>query len=208
MGKTGIRRATLGRLPMYLQYILENVDTPTISASKIARDLALGEVQVRKDLSMICDAGRPKIGYETDVLRKCIEGILGTHDLTPVVIIGAGRLGQALLGYNGFLEFGLNIIAGFDTDPVKCGTEVFGKKIYSLDEFKEYCSSNGVSIAALTVPASEAQSVADFAVQNGITAIWNFAPYKIKVTEDVCVKQENLALSLAHLNISAKELNT
>ena len=205
MGKAGIRRATLGRLPMYLQYILESVDTPTISASKIARDLGLGEVQVRKDLSMICDAGRPKIGYETDVLRSCIENILGTHELTPVVIIGAGRLGQALLGYNGFLEFGLNIIAGFDNDPEKCGTEVFGKKIYGLEDFKEFCSSSGIFIAALTVPASEAQEVADFAVDNGITAIWNFAPYKIKVPEGIYVKQENLALSLAHLNISAKD---
>ncbi|MDO5138700.1 MAG: redox-sensing transcriptional repressor Rex [Oscillospiraceae bacterium] len=205
MGKTGIRRATLGRLPMYLQYILENVDSPTISASKIARDLGLGEVQVRKDLSMICDAGKPKVGYETDVLRGCIESILGTHDLTPVVIIGAGRLGQALLGYNGFLEFGLNIIAGFDNDPEKCGTEVFGKKIYPLNEFKDYCTENSVTIAALTVPAGEAQKVADFAVDNGITAIWNFAPYKISVPDGICVKQENLALSLAHLNISAKE---
>ncbi len=205
MGKTGIRRATLGRLPMYLQYILENVDSPTISASKIARDLGLGEVQVRKDLSMICDAGRPKVGYETDILRGCIENILGTHDLTPVVIIGAGRLGQALLGYNGFIEFGLKIIAGFDNDPQKCGTEVFGKKIYALNEFEKFCSDNNVSIAALTVPASEAQEVAEFAVKNGITAIWNFAPYKINVPENICVKQENLALSLAHLNISAKE---
>lgn len=205
MGKTGIRRATLGRLPMYLQYILENVDSPTISASKIARDLGLGEVQVRKDLSMICDAGRPKVGYETDVLRTCIENILGTHELTPVVIIGAGRLGQALLGYNGFLEFGLKIIAGFDNDPDKYGTEVFGKKIYPISDFQGYCSANNVSIAALTVPASEAQEVAEFAVKNGITAIWNFAPYKINVPENVCVKQENLALSLAHLNISAKE---
>ena len=205
MGKAGIRRATLGRLPMYLQYILENVDSPTISASKIARDLGLGEVQVRKDLSMICDAGRPKVGYETEVLRKCIENILGTHDLTPVVIIGAGRLGQALLGYNGFLEFGLIIVAGFDNDPEKCGTEVFGKKIYALSQFKEFCSENGVTIAALTVPAGEAQKMADFAVENGITAIWNFAPYKISVPDGICVKQENLALSLAHLNISAKE---
>lgn len=203
MKKTNIRRATLGRLPMYLQYIRENVDRPTISASKIAQGLGLGEVQVRKDLSMVCDAGKPKIGYETSVLKSCIESVLGTNDVTPVIIIGAGRLGQALLGYNGFREYGLDILAAFDKDPDKAGKKIYGKMIYPMEQLKEYCMHNGVNIAALTVPAEEAQGATDYAVENGITAIWNFAPFHISVPSDVCVKHENLALSLAHLNISA-----
>ncbi|MBQ8995909.1 MAG: redox-sensing transcriptional repressor Rex [Oscillospiraceae bacterium] len=203
MKKTSIRRATLGRLPMYLQYIRENVNTDTVSASRIAKGLGLGEVQVRKDLSMVCDAGKPKVGYETKVLKTCIESVLGTNESTPVVIIGAGRLGQALLGYNGFLEYGLKILAAFDNDPEKVNKEMFGKMIYPMEHLKDFCKENGVSIAALTVPAQEAQKATDFAVENGICAIWNFAPFRIVVPENIYVKHENLALSLAHLNISA-----
>lgn len=198
-----ISKATLGRLPVYLQFLRDRSGREYISAAAIAKGLRLGEVQVRKDLAASCGGGRPKVGYRTEELKQSLEEILGTHETTPVVIIGAGRLGQALLGYNGFAEYGLEILAAFDTDESKMLVRVGGKPVLPVSEFGRFCSENHVQIAALTVPAASAQEAADLAVSAGIRAVWNFAPYRVRVPDGIVVRQENLALSLAHLNVTA-----
>ena len=205
MRKSCITRPTLERLPLYLDYIRSNVDDDMISASAIARGLGLGEVTVRRDLSRVCREGRPKIGYPTRILTADIEALLGVNGCTPAIIVGTGRLGLALLGYKGFEEYGLKIAAGFDIDPAKADTSNPDHPVYILDELEHYCRIHEVSIGILTVPAEHAQSVCDRLTGCGITAIWNFAPYKLSVPDGVTVRQENLALSLAHLHVMAQQ---
>ena len=205
MKKSNITRATLGRLPIYLQYIRSYVTSNTISASAIARGLDFGEVQVRKDLSLICEEGRPKIGYQTGILVAALEEVLGIHSYEPAVIVGAGRLGLALQNYEGFSEYGLEIIAAFDANTAKANEKCGSKPTYPMEQFTQYCQMHDVHIGILTVPASEAQNVCDKMVQSGITAIWNFAPCKLIVPDTIAVKNENLALSLAHLHLSANQ---
>ena len=184
---------------MYLDYIYENVSTETVSAASIARGLSLGEVQVRKDLSLVCDAGRPKIGYRTELLLQALEGVLGVERVTPTVIVGAGKLGRALYDFEGFSTFGIVISAAFDSRPVRIGNET--KKIYPIEELHDYCRAHDIRVGVLTVPAASAQSVCDRMVESGITAIWNFAACKLRVPDTVIVRNENLALSLAHLKM-------
>lgn len=203
MVRNDVSRATLGRLPLYLRYLKAEVKTPTISATIISNALGLGEVQVRKDLNRICDDGRPKVGYHVDRLITDIESALGVNGITKAVIIGAGKLGRALFGYEGFKEYGLDICAAFDREVSE--TENFSsKKVYPMDKFTHYCKSHDIKIGILCVDAKEAQSVADLMVKSGITAIWNFAPYRVSVPADVTVRREDLALSLAHLKLSAQ----
>ena len=195
-----ISKATLGRLPTYLQYLrsLPPKHNETISATAIATALSLGDVQVRKDLAAVSDAGRPKVGYETEILIRDIERQLGCEKQTNAVLVGAGKLGRALLDYDGFEDFGVKIIAGFD-----CNAQIIqsGKKsILPIGELRAYCSENSVKLGIITVGQGSAQEVCDKLVESGIEAIWNFAPCALKVPEGVLLKQENLALSLAYLN--------
>lgn len=196
-------RATLGRLPVYLQYLkgLEPTEYPNISATIIAKALKLGEVQVRKDLSAVSGAGRPKLGYETRALIERIEEFLGQNSVCEAVIIGAGRLGNALLGYNGFANYGLKIDVAFDTDENKVGATESGKSVLPLDRLEEYCVDNCIRIGIITVPVNAAQSICDRLVACGVTAILNFAPCQLSVPESIILQNENLALSLAHLKL-------
>ena len=197
-----IPKATLGRLPGYLQYLrgLAETKRKNISATAIAKGLALGDVQVRKDLAAVSGAGKPKIGYETDQLILDIERHLGHDNLTNAVLVGAGKLGRALLDYDGFESFGVKIVAGFDCNDQIMQTGVQKRNILPIGSLTEYCKDNGVRLGIITVGQGSAQEVCDRMVASGITAIWNFAPCVLRVPEGILLKQENLALSLAHLN--------
>lgn len=203
MKQTNVMRATLGRLPAYLQYLKELDPTlnSNISATIIAKDLGLGEVQVRKDLSAVSGAGRPKLGYKTSALIKRLEDVLGQNNISKAIIVGAGKLGNALLEYNGFVNYGLEISAAFDIDESKVGNTEFGKPILLLDCLEEYCRENEIKLAVITVPAKAAQSICDRLTKCGVTAIWNFAPCQLSVPDGIMLQQENLALSLAHLKL-------
>ena len=196
-------RATLGRLPIYLKYLktLDVSVNENISSTSIAKALGLGEVQVRKDLSAVSGAGRPKLGYITVKLIKQLESVLGQNSISKAVIIGAGKLGNALLEYNGFSDYGLVIPAAFDIDESKCGTISQDKAVLPLDTLEDYCRREGIKIGIITVPNSAAQSICDRLVNCGVNAIWNFAPCQLEVPEGVTLQQENLALSLAHLKL-------
>lgn len=116
--QSAISRATLGRLPAYLHF-LESVTSENISAPAIARALGLGEVLVRKDLSIVCGKGKPKTGYATNALKASLKAALGVNKVTPAVLVGAGKLGTALMDYRGFRDYGMEIIAAFDKDAEK-----------------------------------------------------------------------------------------
>lgn len=205
MNEGYIPKATLGRIPLYIQYLKEIADEDklTISATKIARDLSLGEVQVRKDLAQISGCGKPKVGYDRTELLQSLERYMGYENLTNAVLVGAGKLGRALLDYDGFEEFGIRILAGFDCNEsvLKIGKN---KVVMPICDIANYCHTNNVRIGIITVGQGSAQEVCDILVDCGIRAIWNFAPCALDVPDNVFLKQENLALSLAHLNSQIK----
>ena len=202
MNRYSISKATLGRLPKYLQYLksLPAAFGRTISATSIARGLCLGEVQVRKDLASVSGSGKPKIGYELDKLISDIEEQLGHESLTKAILVGAGKLGRALLDYDGFEEFGVKIVAGFDCNDKAHKISGGTKEILPINDVGAFCKENGVRLGIITVGQGSAQDVCDTLIKSGIEAIWNFAPCALTVPKGILLKQENLALSLAHLN--------
>ena len=186
MDKKEISKSVLKRLPGYLNYLKNIPDdaSPYISATALANALGMGEVQVRKDLALICGCGKPKIGYERAQLMQDLEKHLGYDDLTNAVLIGAGKLGRALLDYDGFEKFGIRILSGFD-----CNESVIGgnkaKTILSIKDIGTFCDENNVKIGIITVGQGSAQEVCDRRVACGIKAIWNFAPCARTVPDDV-----------------------
>lgn len=201
MEKTVTSKATLGRLPRYLQLLKElpAESFPHISAAAIARRLNLGEVQVRKDLGSVCGGGRPRIGYVREELIRSLEESLGCDRMTSAVLVGAGKLGRALLEYDEFERYGVRIAAAFDSgeSPIRLNNAI---EILPMRDFESFCRSRRIQIGIITVGSGSAQAVCDQMVRSGITAIWNFAPCGLKTPPDVLLRQENLALSLAHLN--------
>lgn len=201
MKQIEVSRATMGRLPTYLRYLKSTeLYTENISATALAKELGLGEVQVRKDLGTVSGAGRPKTGYNVSELIGAIEKFLNHQNNSNVVIVGAGKLGRALLDYGGFKEYGLEIMAAFDiavTEPEKSN---LGKPIYSMNLLDDFCKENKIRIGVIAVPANSAQEVCDRFVKNGIRAVWCFAPCTLSVPDNIKVQYENMALSLAYLN--------
>ncbi len=197
-----ISQSVLKRLPGYLSYLksLPENGATHISATALANALGMGEVQVRKDLAMVSDGGRPKIGYLRESLIEDIEQFLGYDNVTDAVLIGAGKLGQALMAYKGFDEYGLNIMAAFDRSPKMEKTEE-GKPVYNLDKLTQFCRTHKVLMGIITVPAEGAQDVADLLITCGIKAIWNFAPTHLDVPAGILVQNENMATSLAVLSV-------
>ena len=191
----GISRAAMGRLPEYLRHIRSlPPDEKTVSAAAIARALRLGEVQVRKDLSEVCDAGKPKIGYDTKILARTIERALGARNTCETIIVSANRLDMALLEYGGFAEYGVVIRRAFDIAPEKASA-----KTLPIGELPAYCALHQVELGVITVPPSAAQQACDLLARSGVRAVWCFAPVRLQAPPGVTVRYENLALSLAHL---------
>ena len=208
MDKCTISKATLGRLPSYLEFLrnLPPDKVPYISATAIAKHLGLGEVQVRKDLAAASGAGKPKLGYVTAELVEKLENCLGCNRLTSAVLVGAGRLGRALLQYDEFEKYGVKISAAFDSNErvISLGSKT---EILPMNQFEYFCKTKNIKLGIITVGEGSAQAVCDQMVKSGITAIWNFAPCKLNVPAGILLQNENLALSLAHLNNQLCKLN-
>lgn len=201
--------ATLERLPRYYRYLLDlqQKGEKNISSVKISEDLKLNSIQVRKDLAGISStSGKPKTGFYVDELIQDIASFLGYDNTTDAIIIGVGQLGKTLLSYPGFSNYGLNIVAGFDLNEEVLKQDVNGKKILPMYKLQDYLERTKVHIGIITVPANFAQQVADLLVNAGIKAIWNFAPTHIIVPDDVVIKNEDMAASLAILSNKLKEL--
>lgn len=195
-----LSKAVLKRLPSYLSYLksLPEDSSPYISATTIANELNMGEVQVRKDLAVVSKAGKPKVGYPRADLIENISRYLCYDNTTDAILVGAGKLGQALLGYSGFEAYGLNILAAFDVAPQPSGSD---KPILPMEEMEKFCQQNNVHMGIITVPAEHAQMVTDLMIQCGIKAIWNFAPTHLDVPANTLVQNENMATSLAVLSM-------
>jgi redox-sensing transcriptional repressor len=193
---------TIRRLPMYfaqLQRVIQEGLT-SVSSSQLAAALSLEPIQVRKDLEAIGVTGQPRVGFPVAQLVTAIERFLGWDNVTDAFVIGAGHLGTALAGYQGFEKHGLNVVALFDNDPRKVGQTIHGKEVLHVDKLGNLASRLHVHIAILTVPAEVAASVAQLAIDAGIQAIWNFTPTKLIVPENVILERVDLAASLAVLS--------
>lgn len=197
-----ISKSVLKRLPGYLSYLksIPEGSTPYISATALANALGMGEVQVRKDLAQVSDGGRPKIGYLRESLIEDISQFLGYDNTTDAILVGAGKLGQALLGYSGFSAYGLNILAAFDEAPAAVKSAE-GKPIYPMEQMESFCRTNKVLMGIITVPSQYAQEVCNRLIQCGIKAVWNFAPTHLDVPSGILVQNENMATSLAVLSM-------
>ena len=210
MERKEISKSVLKRLPTYLNYLnsLPKDAATYISATALANALGMGEVQVRKDLAQVSDGGRPKIGYLRERLIEDISQFLGYDNTTDAILVGAGKLGQALLGYSGFDAYGLNILAAFDANITK-PKEVDGKPLLPMSDLKDFCRENKILMGIITVPAASAQLVCNKMIDCGIKAIWTFAPVHLDVPENILVQNENMATSLAvlsmHLQAQMKE---
>ncbi len=197
-----IPQPSLSRLPQYHHYLVElkNGGVAKVSCSVIGRDLNLVPVQVRKDLQYTGIIGKPKTGYAVNELVQAIETFLGWNKVNEAFLAGAGNLGTALLGHERFSNFGLRIVAAFDTDRNKTGQWIYGKAVLPLDKLADLARRMSIHLGIITTPAEVAQSVADEMVKGGIQAIWNFAPVRLKIPAHIIVHQEDLYSSLAELS--------
>lgn len=205
----GISKQALLRLPYYLNYLklLQKEGTMVVSAPKIAAALALNEVQVRKDIALVSScAGKPKTGFQVDLLIHDLESFLGYDNVDEAVLIGAGQLGRSLLGYKGFADYGLQIVAAFDRDPTLFDLRFDGEqRIFPMEKLEDLCRRLRVHIGIICVPPKSAQDVCDRLVACGIRAVWNFAPTHLTVPDGVLLQNENMASSLAVLSAHLKQ---
>jgi redox-sensing transcriptional repressor len=191
------------RLPSYLHIIrqAERGRDFYISGTVIAQELNLEPIQVRKDLAITGIVGKPKKGYPVEELIKAIERYLGWDQNHDAVLVGAGNLGSALMGYQEFQRHGLRMVAAFDTDPQKVGTQVHGVPVRAMEDLEEGIKEIKAEIAILTVPSPFAQSTAETLVRAGITSIWNFTNTKLKVPDTIIVQREDLSSGYALLSV-------
>ncbi len=191
------------RLPSYLHIIrqAQRAGDYYISGTVIAQELNLEPIQVRKDLAITGIVGKPKKGYPVEALVAAIEHYLGWDEAHDAVLVGAGNLGSALLGYQEFQLHGLHFVAAFDTDAAKIGQHIHGVPILSMDTIEQGIKSLGAEIAVLAVPSPNAQATAELLVRAGIKAIWNFTNTKLKVPDEVVVQREDLSSGYALLSI-------
>lgn len=197
---------TLRRLPWYLAYveILKARNVEYVSSTQISRALNVDTSQIAKDLSFLSLKGKTRIGYEVDALVDTLSEFLGFSTTHKAYVFGAGSLGKALMQDSGLSIYGLEIIAGFDIDPLKTGTLVGDIPIYHIDTVSEVMEHDPATIGILTVPAESAQDTADIAIGGGIKAIWNFTPYRVKVAEGIVMANTSI---YAHLALIYNRLN-
>lgn len=197
-----VPEATVARLPLYLQVLVEAADagTITLSSDDLAQAAGVNSAKVRKDLSFLGTYGTRGVGYRVAELTSEISQVLGLTDDRPVVITGIGNLGRALASYDGFARRGFRVDALVDADPVKVGTMVGEHRIESIDRLDRLVRERGISIAVVATPAEHAQGVADAVVAAGITAILNFAPVHLDVPDHVTVRTVDLSTELQILS--------
>lgn len=207
-GKGAITTQALNRMPYYIQQLryLKAQGNETISAPKVAELLNLNEVQVRKDFAAVyVSKGKPKTGFPVDELLTSMEDLLGYHNAADAVIVGIGPLAQAIIAHEGFLDYGMKIVAAFESANEADGNEFNGIKVLPTDKISNLCRRMKIHIGIITVPAAQAQTACDQLVAGGVLAIWNFAPVHLSVPEHILVQNENLAASLAVLSNHLKQ---
>ena len=193
---------TIRRYPIYLRCIREMTAAGElhISSAVVAEKLGLDPVLTRKDLAMAGVPGKPRRGYPAKKLQDALNHALGWDNTTDAVLIGAGSLGNALLGYSGFEEQNLSIIVAFDSNPGLLGLALHGVKVRPMEDLPRFVKRMKIKLGILTVPNAAAQSCADQLVAAGIRGIWNFTSVQLDVPKGVVVQNVDLAQSLAILS--------
>ncbi|MFA7371732.1 MAG: redox-sensing transcriptional repressor Rex [Sphaerochaetaceae bacterium] len=199
---------TIKRFPSYLRLLRQYKEEGEqwVSATRLAEELGLTPIQVRKDMAGTGVEGKPKVGFEIESLISAIICNLGWDTPTDAILIGAGHLGGALARYEGFATYGLHIVAVFDADPAKVAKTIGNKVIKPMEAIEAFIKKNAISIAVVAVPADVAQEVADLLVEAGIKAIWNFAPKDLRLPPDVVVERTDLATSFAVLSAKYRRI--
>ena len=196
---------TLRRLPWYLSVcrLLKQQGEQYVSSTRLSKETNIVASQIAKDLSCVNIVGRTRVGYEIDNLLSVLEDFLGFTRVHKAFRFGAGRLGSALLNDKGLRQFGLEVVAAFDTNPRVVGNNVAGIPVFHINELEAKMKRYDVRIGILTVPIDRAQEVADKMVVWGIKAIWNFTPLRIRVPDDIVVQNTSL---YAHLSLMFNRL--
>jgi redox-sensing transcriptional repressor len=197
-----IPEATVARLPVYLRILIEQADEEVecVSSDRMAELAGVNAAKVRKDLSYLGSYGTRGVGYEVAYLVYQIRRELGlTHDW-PVVIVGAGNLGQALAGYGGFGERGFPVAGIVDVDPAKVGSVLGGVRVRHIDELSQLVQAKRVNIGVIATPTSSAQDAAERLVRAGVTSILNFAPVVLSVPRSIEVRKVDLSVELQILS--------
>jgi redox-sensing transcriptional repressor len=199
-----VPKAVVSRLSLYLRELQHLVRDghETTSSSQLGSLLGFSDAQVRKDLAYFGHFGHPGIGYRAPELIAAIRRILGTDRDWPVVIIGTGNLGRALLGYKGFHNQGFRIVAAFDVDSGKIGTSIDGVRIFHLDDLSKVVVEHRVKLGMIAVPAPNAQAVADRLAASGVEGIVNFAPVTLSLPAGISQVGVDLAIELEQLSFS------
>jgi redox-sensing transcriptional repressor len=206
-GRTEIPRKTIYRLSIYLRCLarLRENGLGTVSSEALAKAAGVKSTQLRKDLACFGTFGTRGLGYDVAALSQKIADELGTSRLQPVILVGAGHMGLALLSYRGFEKEGFEIVAAFDAEPGRKREKEIKQPIYGMDELPPFVEKHNVKMAILTVPAAAAQEVANRLVEAGISGVLNFSPIVLSVPERVTVNNVNLAIELENLSYFTQE---
>tara|TARA_R110002096_G_scaffold425551_2_gene634262 strand:- start:3271 stop:3897 length:627 start_codon:yes stop_codon:yes gene_type:complete len=201
--KIDIPKRSVYRLSLYqrcLQRFLEQ-GTETVSSDDLAAAAGVKPTQLRKDLGHVGQFGTRGLGYSAKTLSEAISGVMGQSILQPVILVGVGNLGAALLRYGGFRKEGFEIIAAFDAEPaqVKSTTDQMGVPVHHVKGLMQYVEEHSVRVAIIAVPANAGQEIADVLVESGVQAILNFSPAVLSVPETVEVNHVDLAVELGSL---------
>lgn len=199
----GVSAQTLKRIPTYLTYLEEQkaLGKEYISTPIIANAMGLSEILVKKDLtSILTTSGKPKVGHNIQNVIDEIKYFLGVHNETKAILVGAGQLGSALLGYKGFDKWNIKIEAAFDKNEKSSSKKTGNIAIMNVNKLRDYLLNNDIQIGIIATPVEAAQAICNIFVDCGIKGIWNFAPLVLQTPDDVVVQNENLASSLAILS--------
>lgn len=202
MKEQTISKATIDRLPLYYRTLrlAQDDGMDIISSDELGRRLELTPEQIRKDLALFGQFGKKGVGYYVNELKFNVGKILGLDNHWNIAIVGIGHLGVALANYQNFIALGFNLVALFDNDPNVIGKTVNHVKVKSIDELQSCAKNLKIDIGVIAVPAQFAQQVADKLVKANIKGIWNFAPVKMRVPEDVKIVNEDLSVGLSRLS--------
>lgn len=201
-----IPEPALSRLPWYLAYVtmLREKHVEHVSSTQISRDLSVDASQIAKDLSFLNIKGKTRIGYEVASLEKELQDFLGFRLSHNALIVGVGSLGGALIQDSGLEQFGLNIVAGFDTNPDIIGHTICDIPVFDVKELELRRRQFSADIGIITVPVEHAQTVAEQLIDAGVKALWNFTPFRIRVSDDIVVQNTSI---YAHLAVMYNRLN-
>ncbi len=199
--KKEISTQTIRRLPQYLRvfYRLHGYGRELVSSTLLAQETHLLPIVIKKDLQAVGAPSKLRAGFKVAGTIQVIEKFLGWNNLNKAFLVGVGHLGAALLGFTGFKNHGLEIVAAFDTAPEKVGQAVHGVPVYHTAQLASRIERENLKIAVLTVPAASAQGITDTLLAAGIKAIWNFAPVRLEVPAGVVLQQEDISSGLAEL---------